>query len=187
MGVSEFQPSSSRPLRRVAGRGACLLAALGLLAGPAASAAAARCANEAEQSVFEVEALKSELMVVGITCKQEDRYNEFVRRYQPRLAENYRAFEQHFSRTRGRAGKGATDAYVTNLAQTRGFEAQKLGSDFCLRNPGLFDEVMALPSAAELPAYAAGKDLIPDSLGSCAAPSATPARTAAATSRKRGR
>src|SRR3712207_8470428 len=40
------------------------------------------------------------------------------------------------------------------------------GSDFCPRNTGLFDEVMALPSAAELPAYAAGKDLIPESLRS---------------------
>ena len=148
--------------------------------------AAPRCANEAEQSVFEVEALKSELMVVGITCKQEDRYNAFVTRYQPRLAENYRAFEQHFSRTRGRAGKSATDAYVTNLAQTRGFEAQKLGSDFCLRNPGLFDEVMALSGPADLPAYAAGKDLIPESLGACAAtPATAPARTAAAASSKR--
>ncbi|CAA9242508.1 MAG: hypothetical protein AVDCRST_MAG08-1697, partial [uncultured Acetobacteraceae bacterium] len=28
-----------------------------------------------------------------------------MQRYQPRLAENYRSFEQHFSRTRGRAGK----------------------------------------------------------------------------------
>ena len=186
MGVPAFQPPSKRRLRR-AGRGACLLAALGLLAAPAAALAAPRCPNEAEQSVFEVEALKSELMVVGITCKQEDRYNAFVTRYQPRLAENYRAFEQHFSRTRGRAGKTATDAYVTNLAQTRGFEAQKLGSDFCLRNPGLFDEVMALPSAAELPAYAAGKDLIPENLGACATQAAAPAARTAAASRKRGR
>ena len=178
-----FQPPFPRSrVRRRAGTGACLFAAVGLLAAPAALAAP-RCADETEQSVFEVEALKSELMVVGITCKQEDRYNAFMERYQPRLAENYRAFEQHFSRTRGRAGKSATDAYVTNLAQTRGFEAQKLGSDFCLRNPGLFDEVMALPSAAELPAYAAGKDLIPESLGACATtPAAAPAR-----SRSRGR
>ena len=89
--------------------------------------------------------------------------------------------------TRGRAGKGATDAYVTNLAQTRGFEAQKLGSDFCLRNPGLFDEVMALPNADVLPAYAAGKDLIPDNLGSCEVQRAAPVRHAAASSRKRGK
>ena len=184
MGVPAFQPPSKRRLRR-AGRGACLLAALGLLAAPAAALAAPRCPNEAEQSVFEVEALKSELMVVGITCKQEDRYNAFMQRFQPRMAENYRAFEQHFNRTRGRAGKSATDAYVTNLAQTRGFEAQKLGTDFCPRNTGLFDEVMALPSAAELPAYAAGKDLIPESLGACAAPAAAP-RSATA-GRRRGR
>lgn len=178
-----FQPPTRRHFRR-AGQGASLLAAALMLLAP--SAVAARCANEAEQSVFEVEALKSELMVVGITCKQEDRYNAFMERYKPRLAENYRAFEQHFNRTRGRAGKSATDAYVTNLAQTRGIEAQKLGSDFCLRNPGLFDEVMSLPSPADLPAYAAGKDLIPESLGACQT-QAAPARSAAAFSRKRGR
>lgn len=183
MGVFAFQLPRKR-LPRGAGRGVCLFAALGMLAAPA-SQAAARCANETEQSVFEVEALKSELMVVGITCKQEDRYNAFIQRYQPKLAENYRAFEQHVSRTRGRAAKSATDAYVTNLAQTRGFEAQKLGSDFCLRNPGLFDEVMALPSPADLPAYAAGKDLIPESLGACAT-SAAPTRTASA-GKRRGR
>ena len=183
MGVFAFQLPRKR-LPRGAGRGVCLLAAFGMLAAPA-SQAAARCANEAEQSVFEVEALKSELMVVGITCKQEDRYNAFIQRYQPRLAENYRAFEQHFNRAR--AGSRARDAYVTNLAQVRGFEAQKLGSDFCLRNPGLFDEVMALPGPTELPAYAAGKDLIPESLGSCATQAAAaPARSAAA-SRRRGR
>lgn len=183
MGVTPAFKTNAR--RGRAGRGASALAAALMLLAPATEAAA-RCADPAEQSVFEVEALKSELMVVGITCQQEDKYNAFMTRYQPRLAENYRAFEQHFSRTRGRAGKTATDAYVTNLAQTRGFEAQKLGSDFCLRNPGLFDEVMALPSPAELPAYAAGKDLIPATLGSCAAPPAAPARSAAA-SRKRGR
>lgn len=182
MGVFAFQFPRGRLPRR-AGRGACLLAALGMLAAPA-SEAAARCATEGEQSVFEVEALKSELMVVGITCKQEDRYNAFIQRYQPKLAENYRSFEQHFARARG--GARARDAYVTNLAQVRGFEAQKLGSDFCLRNPGLFDEVMALPGAEVLPAYAAGKDLIPDNLGSCATQAAAPARSAAA-SRKRGR
>ena len=184
MGVNHaFQLPPVRRLPRRAGQAASLLAAAAMLLAPAA--AGAGCATEAEQSVFEVEALKSELMVVGITCKQEDRYNAFMERYKPRLAENYRAFEQHFNRARGRAGKSATDAYVTNLAQTRGFEAQKLGTDFCPRNTGLFDEVMALPSAAELPAYAAGKDLIPESLGACAAPAAAP-RSATA-GRRRGR
>ena len=89
MGVTNaFQPPPRRLFRR-AGQGASLLAAALMLLAP--SAVAARCASEAEQSVFEVEALKSELMVVGITCKQEDRYNAFMERYKPRLAENYRS------------------------------------------------------------------------------------------------
>ena len=100
-------------------------------------------------------------MVVGITCKQEDRYNAFMQRYRPRLAENYRAFEQHFSRTRGRAGKSATDAYVTNLAQTRGSRRRSSAATSASATR-MFDEVMALPSATELPAYAAVKDLIPE-------------------------
>jgi hypothetical protein len=44
---------------------------------------------------------------------------------------------------------------------------------------------MALPSAAELPAYAAGKDLIPESLGACATPAAAPARRGSGRSRGR--
>ena len=86
MGVTHaFQPPARR-LRRRAGQGASLLAAAVLLVAPPAALAAQRCADPAEQSVFEVEALKSELMVVGITCKQEDRYNAFMERYRFALA-----------------------------------------------------------------------------------------------------
>ena len=159
--------------------GIALLAAL-LLAPPALGAP--RCATESDQAVFEVEALKAELMVIGITCGAEERYNEFVRRYQPQLAANAQAFGQYFTRTRGRAGQRANDAYITNLAQARATEAQMLGTDFCPRNTALFSEVMALPGPAELPAYAAGKNLFPTSLEPCEAPPAPPAAPA----RRRG-
>jgi hypothetical protein len=170
--------------------GAMLLAASLLLTSPAFSAT--RCGTEQDQAVFEVEALKTELMVVATTCRLEERYNAFVQRYQPQLAANGRAFGQFFVRTKGRTGQRATDAYITNLANARSTEAQALGSDFCPRNTGLFNEVMALPSAAELPAYAAGKDLFPASLAACdgisAAPAAAPARSAArSTTRARAR
>jgi hypothetical protein len=152
--------------------GPALLAAAALLLAPPAALAVPRCATEADQAVFELEALKSELMVVGITCRAEDRYNAFVERYRPQLAANAQAFGQYFTRTRGRAGQRANDAYITNLAQARGYEAQVLGTDFCPRNTGLFNEVMALPSAADLPAYAAGKNLYPASLAPCEEPPA---------------
>lgn len=170
--MGEKHQASHRP-------GIALLTAAALLLAPPPVLGAPRCGTEADQAVFEVEALKAELMVVGITCGAEERYNEFVRRYQPQLAANAQAFGQYFARTRGRAGQRANDAYITSLAQARGYEAQVLGSDFCPRNTGLFNEVMALPGPADLPAYAAGKDLFPASLQPCEGPAA-PARAAPA-------
>lgn len=166
--MRESHPQSKRPKgpgTPACTRGALLLMAGLLLAPPAF--AAARCPSQQDQSVFEIEALKTELMVIGITCKEEERYNAFVRRFQPALAANNRAFGQYFARIKGRAGQRANDTYITNLAQARATEAQALGSDFCPRNTALFNEVMSLSSAAELPAYAAGKDLIPANLGAC--------------------
>jgi hypothetical protein len=170
---------------------AALLAAAALLLAPPAAEAARRCPDPQEQAMFEVAALKSELMVVGIACRAEDRYNAFVERYRPQLIENDRALGQYFNRTRGRAGQRASDAYITNLAQGRSNAGQQLGSDFCPRNTGLFNEVMALPSNSDLAAYAAGKDLVPTTLGACeAAPepaAATAARRGASPSRARAR
>lgn len=185
--MRDSQPQPKRPKgpgTPARTRGALLLMA-GLLLAPPAFAAAPRCPSQQDQSVYEVEALKTELMVVGITCKEEDRYNAFVRRFQPELAANGRAFGQIFTRAKGRAGQRANDAYITNLAQARATEAQALGSDFCPRNTALFNEVMSLPSAAELPAYAAGKDLIPANLGACEeAPAARPAPARRATTHR---
>ncbi len=179
--MRESHPQPKRPKGSgtpARARGAILLMAGLLLAPPALGAP--RCPSQQDQSVFEVEALKTELMVIGITCKEEDRYNAFVRRFQPELAANGRAFGQYFARVKGRAGQRANDTYITNLAQARATEAQALGSDFCPRNTALFNEVMALPSASELAAYAAGKDLIPGNLGACEEASAERPRPAPA-------
>lgn len=158
-------------LRRL---GAGLLAAT-LLAAPAAQAVT-RCGSAAEQAIFEVQALKTELMVVATACREEDKYNAFVQRYRAELLAADRGMGQHFARTKGRAGQRAHDAYVTNLANARATEAQRLGSDHCQRNVGLFGEVMALPQPRDIADYAAGKDMVPASLGACEAPPPTPAR-----------
>lgn len=158
--------------------GAGLLAAL-LLAAPAAEAIT-RCGSAAEQAIFEVQALKTELMVVATACREETRYNAFVERYRAELLAADRGMGQHFARTKGRTGQRAHDAYVTNLANARATEAQRLGSDHCPRNVGLFGEVMALPQPRDIADYAAGKDMVPASLGACEPPPpvrATPART----------
>jgi hypothetical protein len=178
--------SKLRPKRRLAAAPAALLLGAALLqASPAL--AVPHCAAESDQTVFELEALKTELMVVATTCKQEDRYNAFVQRYQPTLAQNGRAFGQYFSRVHGRAGQRQNDIFITNLANARSTEAHKLGSDYCPRNGGLFAEVMSLTGPSDLAPYAAGKDLLASGVTACeGAPAPRPAASRPAAARRTG-
>jgi hypothetical protein len=180
--MTRESPQSGRaPGRRR--RFAALLAAATLLSQPAL--AVARCGNETDQAVFEVEALKTELMVVATTCKgnAEDRYNDFVRRYQPALVVTNRELGHYFSRAHGRNGQRQQDIFITELANARSNNARQLGSDFCPRNSGLFAEVMALAGSTDLPAYAATKDLLSAGVTACAAAAAAGRATPAAARR----
>ncbi len=127
-----------------------------------------------EQPVFDVEALRSEMMVLATACHDDEQYNGFIRRYQPSLMANERALDSYFKREYGRRGQAEHDSYVTSLANAQADEGLKQGTDFCPRNAVLFEEAMALEGDSELASFAAGKDLLPDSLGSCQA--AEPAR-----------
>jgi hypothetical protein len=162
----------------------CATAALTFALAPVAEAAQ-RCGNDTDQAVFEVEALKTELMVVATTCKghNEDRYNAFVTRYRPALVETNRHLGQYFSRVHGRSGQRQNDVFITELANARSNVARQLGGDYCSRNAGLFEEVMALPQVTDLPAYAATKDLLSSGVTAC--PGGTP--TAAAASSRASR
>jgi hypothetical protein len=170
------QPSAQTGRRRLRLRQvlAGLLTASTLFASSAAMAAPFRCASEDQQRMFELSALKTELMVVATTCDTEAPYNDFIRRYQSQLSGNDRAVIDHFSGRDRRAGQRANDTFITNLANARAQEANRIGADFCARNARLFKEVMALPSAAELAPYAASKDLLPASLGSCVSSASAP-------------
>ncbi len=141
--------------------------------------AARQCASLTDQSAFEVQALRSELMVLATGCHEDSRYNDFIRRYQSDLQANERAIDAYFKHRYGRAGQTEHDRFVTELANAMSRQGSDLGGDFCPRNGLMFNEVLALPSASALPDYAAGKDLVPASVEVC-----TPASTPAARSRK---
>jgi hypothetical protein len=146
----------------------CGLAAAGVLLAPAAQAA--QCTSPAEQSAFEVSALKSELMVLAKDCHAESQYNAFVNHYRPSLLASDESVGAYFKRTYGRSGQREYDEYVTSLANTQFSSGLRQGSDFCPRNATLFQEVMALQGPSDLPLYAAGKDLIPADVGTCPEP-----------------
>ncbi|MBN9563038.1 MAG: hypothetical protein J0H14_20275 [Alphaproteobacteria bacterium] len=159
------------------------LLAAGLLVSPYAEAA--QCSSPADQTVFDLAALKSELMVLATGCKgSDDAYNAFVNRYKPELGANDHALAAYFKRAYGRNAQREQDAYVTNLANSQSQVGIRQGSDFCPRTSAIFREVMTLRDGKDLPAYAAGKDLIPDDLSTCA-PAPSPARATVRTASTR--
>lgn len=129
--------------------------------------AAQRCPD---QPVFDVEALKSQMMVLATSCHDDSQYNAFIRRYQPSLVANEHALDGYFRRVYGRRGQAEHDAFITNLANAQSDDGLKQGMDFCPRNSTLFTEAMALEGPGDLPQFAAGQDLLPASLGSCQEP-----------------
>lgn len=146
--------------------------------------AARQCASLADQSAFEVQALRSELMVLATGCHDDDQYNAFIRRFQPDLQANEKLINTYFQHRYGRAGQTEHDRFVTELANAVSRRGSDLGGDFCPRNGMVFHEVLALDSSAELADFAAGKNLVPPSIEICAplASSAAPVRKAAAKS-----
>ncbi len=161
------------------------VAALSLIASQSAFAARP-CTSLSDQSVFEVQALRSELVVLATGCHDDDQYNAFIRRYQPELQANEKQVSAYFQHRYGRAGQTEHDRFVTDMANAMSRQGSDLGGDFCPRNGLMFQEVMALTGAADLSDYAAGKNLIPASIEVCTAmpTSAATVRKAAARSVK---
>jgi hypothetical protein len=138
-----------------------------------------QCTSLSDQSAFEVQALRSELMVLATGCHDDDRYNAFIRRFQADLQGNERAINAYFQHRYGRAGQTEHDRFVTDLANAISRQGTDLGGDFCPRNGMIFNEVLALPSVTELADFAAGKNLVPASVEIC-----TPMASSTATVRK---
>ena len=130
----------------------------GLMVGQNAMAAEP-CARPADRAAFDMEGLKSELMVTALSCNVQERYNAFITRYRADLGVQERQLATYFSREYGRSGQKAHDDYVTNLANVQSGDGLKAGTLFCARNVAMFDEVQALKGGAEIPQYVAGKDI----------------------------
>ena len=143
--------------------------------------AAQQCSSLSEQSAFEVQALRSELMVLATGCHDDEQYNAFIHRFQADLQANERAINAYFQHRYGRSGQTEHDRFVTELANAVSRQGTDLGGDFCPRNGMIFNEVLALQSPAELADFAAGKDLVPTSIEIC-----TPMPSSTVTAARKG-
>ena len=164
------------PARRI-GYMAAGLALAALVAGPAL--AAGQCGISSAREAFDVQGLKSELMVTALSCNVQDRYNAFVEKFRPDLTAEEGRLNGYFRSTYGRGAQTAHDDYITQLANVQSERGLKAGVAFCQQRVSMFDEVSVLGSAADLGGYAEAKDIVqPSSYETCAAPSAVghPAR-----------
>ena len=128
-----------------------------------------------EMPVFNIEALKSEMMVLATACHDDSQYNAFIERFHPELLANEHRLDEYFKRVYGRRGQAEHDSFITSLANAQSDEGLKQGTDFCPRNATLFEEAMVVTSP-ELPSFAAGKDVLPATLGGCQEETPAPSR-----------
>ncbi len=86
--------------------------ALSLLAG----SAAANCVPQADLTALQVAALRQQLMVAGLTCRDSAAFNRFVTSYQGELQKSDATLLSFFARAEGGKGDDAYNAYKTKLA-----------------------------------------------------------------------
>ena len=140
-----------------------------MLAAGQALAVPSECTRAADRTAFDTEGLKSELMVTALACKQQEKYNEFIRTYQPAVAAEEKDLNAYFKRVYGKRYRNAYDEYISNLANAQSDNSLKSGTAFCSEFQSMFDEVMSLHNASELPDYANSQDIVqPASFQTCA-------------------
>jgi hypothetical protein len=137
----------------------------------APAAVAPACEFSSDRTAFDIEGLKSELMVTALKCDQRDQFNAFMTRFRPTIAAEERDLNAYFKRSYGRAAQKAYDSYITNLGNIQEQDGLKAGTAFCENLPTMFSEVMSLRDDSELHAYANSKTIAqPVTFETCPAP-----------------
>jgi hypothetical protein len=145
------------------------LAAAAVLTGPQAMAQTAQmqCLSPDQRALFQVQALRSEMMVLATACSDDSQYNAFVTRYQPELAAGEKAIDAWFKQKYGKRAQAERDRFVTELANAQSDASTKQGTDFCAHNGLIFPQAMAIRSGSELEPFAAGQPVVPASVDPC--------------------
>ena len=137
------------------------------------AAAELQCLGPSDRAAFDVQALRSEAMVLATGCADSAQYNDFMTRYHPALQDNEHEVAAWFQHKFGKRGQAEHDRFITELANAQSDAGTQLGSDFCPHNGVILSEVMALSSASELAQFAAGQKLMPPSADVCNTPAAS--------------
>jgi hypothetical protein len=143
------------------------------------------CVTPPEKAAFQVQGVKSELMVVAIDCSAQDRYNAFVTQFRRDLQVGETTLNRYFARTARGHAQTAHDQYITTLANAQMQDGLTQGDQFCVHRMPLFDAVMTLHSTPELAAYANTNAIVqPADLTDCPVKAPKPAKKIKTASQK---
>lgn len=121
--------------------------------------AEAACYSAPEYRAARVRQLQTELMVAALSCARHPelalrtKYNEFVNRFGPHLADNATVLRGHFARHYGKRREREFDSYITSLANEASMRALAV-DDYCRAVAPMFDRVLRLEEP-QLEAFAA--------------------------------
>ncbi|MDE8347928.1 MAG: hypothetical protein POG74_00385 [Acidocella sp.] len=106
--------------------------------------------QEQLQTAFNVIGLKSALMVGALSCGQQDRYDQFMRAFQPHILADQHMMDAYFRRI---GGQTKEDQFVTLLANNQSVGGIDQGKIFCLNNQAEFDRVASFKTPEELDSF----------------------------------
>ncbi len=88
--------------------------------------------------------LQTDLMVAALYCNEKQRYNEFVRRFEPQIAAQGNTLKQLFRQTHGNAGTTALNTAVTRMANEASERTMADPTGFCVEHGRIFDDVLVV-------------------------------------------
>jgi hypothetical protein len=114
------------------------------------------CARPEEVDAAHVIGLQTQLMQIALSCGGDDKYDAFVRKFQPQLEQRRDVLASFFTRAYGRGkSRMAYDQYITQLADAESSYNLASGADFCSLSKGTLDQAKSLSSEDDLTAFVA--------------------------------
>lgn len=117
------------------------------------------CLDNAERAAFDTAALHSDMMILALTCGQQDNYNTVVRRFMKEINGGQATLGEWFYRAYGTRAQTRMDDYNSQLANARSEAALRMGDGFCSEHTGFFADIMALSTDDDFNRFAATQRL----------------------------
>jgi hypothetical protein len=99
-----------------------------------------QCAGPADYLAISARHVQTELMVAALSCDAVERYNSFMKKFQPQLLTSNRQLRQFFERRFGSEGGIRTNEFVTQIANQSSERSLDHITDFCTAATQWFDK-----------------------------------------------